>query len=110
MARGVKIVRRRKNSASELPYNEWIPVHAVKFNDDKTVSLMTDGRTANRGRRRMMNVAGYKDASGIFDPIRWDPEYDPEEVGEPLYSSTHSGLPGRRRKKSRKAKARRRRR
>ena len=35
--------RRRNNSADELPYDEWIPTHAVRFNEDGTVSLMGEG-------------------------------------------------------------------
>jgi hypothetical protein len=72
-----------------------------------------------RGRIRKRNVAGYKEAQGIFHPIRWDPDYDPEEVGETSDVRTNWSLPaekvrfyarrGKTRKKG-KAKARRRRR
>jgi hypothetical protein len=50
------------------------------------------------------NVAGYKDAAGRFHPIRWDVEYDPEEVDEPLYSTTHAGLPGQRKRSKKRRK------
>ena len=40
---GARVIRRRKNPVGELPYNEWVPTHAVKFNDDGTVDVMTEG-------------------------------------------------------------------
>ena len=110
---GARVISRRRNPLHhphELPYGEWVPAHAVKFNDDGTVDVMTESQH-NRG---MPNVAGYKDATG-FHPIRWDPEYDPDEITvfrggrettEALYPSTHSGLPVKRRRP--KAKKRRR--
>jgi hypothetical protein len=48
-ARRLKAVR---NPGAELPYGQWIPTHAVRFNDDGTVSLMAEGSARNRGRRR----------------------------------------------------------
>jgi hypothetical protein len=69
-------------------------------------------RTIRKGERFLLslparkNVAGYK-VGGVFHPIRWDPDYDPEEVGEPTYSTTHSGLPGKSGKKTRKKTKRR---
>lgn len=44
--------RRRRNPEGELPYGEWVPAHAVRFNHDGTVSVMTEPRTGNRGGRR----------------------------------------------------------
>lgn len=44
--------RRTKNQGSEVPYGEWIPTHAVRFNSDGTVSLMAEVPTKNRGRRK----------------------------------------------------------
>lgn len=43
--------KRRRNPANELPYNEWIPAHAVMFKDDGSVEVMTEGPAHNRGRR-----------------------------------------------------------
>lgn len=34
--------RRRRNPLGELPYDEWIPTHAVMFNDDGSISLMAE--------------------------------------------------------------------
>lgn len=46
--------RRRRNPEEEIPFGEWVPVRAVMFNDDGTVSVETEpGETvSNRGRRR----------------------------------------------------------
>ena len=50
--RRVKLVRNPEH-AGHLPYDEWIPTHAVKFNTaDGTTSLMTESRH-NRGRRNL---------------------------------------------------------
>lgn len=73
--RRVKLVRNPEH-AGHLPYDEWIPAHAVKFNSDGSTTLMTEGP----GHHGQHNVAGYKDASGTFHPIRWDPDYDPDEL------------------------------
>lgn len=43
---------KRNPGPHDLPYDEWIPTHAVRFNDDGTVSLMTEIPEHNRGRRR----------------------------------------------------------
>jgi hypothetical protein len=66
MARKVSLGNR-----GHIPYERWIPAKAVKFHRNGTTSIKT---------LRKANVAGYKDASGVFHPIRWDPEYDPEEL------------------------------
>ena len=34
--------RRRSNQGSEVPFGEWLPAHAVRFNEDGTVSMMTE--------------------------------------------------------------------
>lgn len=39
--------RRRPNQGSEVPFGEWIPAHAVRFNSDGTVSLMAEVPTKN---------------------------------------------------------------
>jgi hypothetical protein len=39
--------RRRRNDGDEIPYGEWIPAHAVKFNADGTVELMTEASQAH---------------------------------------------------------------
>lgn len=104
--RRVKLVRNPEH-AGHLPYDEWIPAHAVRFNSDGSTTLMTEAHH-NRG---MRNVTGYKDASGIFHPIRWDPDYDPDELitsSEPLYPSTHSGIPKKRKLRVKTKKRRRR--
>lgn len=50
---------------------------------------------AKRIRRafRKRNIAGYKDEFGVFHPIRWDPDYDPEEVGEDRDYATNQSMP-----------------
>ena len=50
--RRVKLVRNPEH-AGHLPYDEWIPAHAVKFNSDGTTSLMTEEHRHNRGRRNV---------------------------------------------------------
>jgi hypothetical protein len=108
---GVRLVSRRRNPEDELPTGEWIPAHAVRFNEDGSVSLM-EGALTNRGRRA--NVAGYRDARGIFHPIRWDPEYDPDELSIPEggsstdYSAPRGFFVGGRRKPKPKKRSRRR--
>ena len=105
--RRVKLVRNPEH-AGHLPYDEWIPAHAIKFNSDGTTTLMTEGP------RRYPNVAGYKDASGRFHPIRWDPDYDPDELsaGEGSvatdWSAPRGFFVGTKRPKRRAAKRRRR--
>lgn len=150
-----RIARRRRNpiaNQDHLPYDEWIPSHAVKFNSDGTVDLMTEGpgqahnptigsyqsglkaaapqiaelienywgdavaarlvamerkygerlnsevfdelydygmreveKVAGilRNAGMVQNIQGYKDAAGHFHPIRWDSDYDPEELEDP---------------------------
>lgn len=82
---GARILRRRRNNPGEqLPYGEWVPAHAVRFNDDGTVSLMTDGGgvLSNRGRRRNV-AAGFYDEDGYFHPIRASYDYSRSRAGEP---------------------------
>ena len=67
-----QIVRSR-NHHEDLPYGEWIPVHAVMFNHDGTVSLMCEHKDAER----LENIQGYY-RGGSFHPIRWDMQYYPE--------------------------------
>jgi len=56
MARRLRVIRNPEG----LEYGQWIPIHAVKFNDDGSVSMMAEHRAANRGRRRRRNIAaGY---------------------------------------------------
>lgn len=86
----VRLVR-NPTHADQLPYNEWIPVEAVKFNEDGSTQV----RTVNRGRRRNV-AAGFYDDEGIFHPLRASFDYKPARVGE--------------RAKRKKAKAKRRRR
>lgn len=38
---------RRRRNPDELPYDEWIPAHAVMFGDDGSVSLMTEPSLSN---------------------------------------------------------------
>ena len=35
--------KRNPNGADEIPYGEWVPADAVRFNDDGSVSVLTDG-------------------------------------------------------------------
>lgn len=66
---GARIARRRRNpiaNEDHLPYDQWIPSHAVKFNSDGTVDLMTEGehnprRNAKPDLIELINT--YNDAS-----------------------------------------------
>lgn len=58
MARRVRL--RRNPGASDLPYGEWIPAHAVKFNEDGTTSVMTETHARNRGHRRYRNAGAVR--------------------------------------------------
>jgi hypothetical protein len=68
---GAKIVRRVSNmgrgcsnpAEDELPYDEWIPAHAVKFRADGLVEILTEAGQSHAG---TPNVEG-----GVFHPIRW---------------------------------------
>jgi hypothetical protein len=105
MARRVNL--RRNPGPSDLPYGEWIPAHAVKFNSDGSTSLMTE-----RGGLPNITLAGFK-SGGKFHPIRWDPRYDPELAGEDTEYDIHPSrdwyrLSGERRPKRRSARRRRR--
>lgn len=80
----------------------WIKTSAVRFNKDGSASIM-------KPQSRQRNVAGYKDAVGRFHPIRWDSDYDPDELSksEPGYATDGSQprgfFVGSRRKKRRPA-------
>ena len=79
---GARVISRRRNPlhhSHELPYGEWVPAHAVKFNDDGTVDVMTESQH-NRGRRNI--AAGFYDEEGIFHPIRSSYDYQPRRAGE----------------------------
>lgn len=106
MARRVKL--RRNPGAGDLPYDEWIPAHAVKFNShDGSTSLMTEThRASNRGRRRRRNVAAgwVEEETGIFHPIRASYDYSRSRAGEKPVKKRRAKA------KKRKAKAKTRRR
>jgi hypothetical protein len=75
MARRVKLTRRKNAATQELPYGKWIPATAVKFNSNGTTSIKSPGR-----RRNISD--GYVDSHGIFHPIRWATDYDPDRADE----------------------------
>ena len=81
-ARRVRLVR-NPSHADQLPYGEWIPAHAVRFNEDGTASLMTEKPVANRGRRRRNVAAGFYDEEGIVHAIRASYDYSPSRAGDP---------------------------
>ena len=57
----------------DLPYDEWLPIHAVKFNDDGTTELLMEAARENP----IANIAdGFVDAAGRFHPIRWATDYN----------------------------------
>lgn len=84
---------------------KWIAARAVRFNKDGSASILKPAA-------RQRNVAGYKDAYG-FHPIRWDSDYDPDELSkaEPGYATDGSEprgfFVGSKRKKRRPAARRR---
>lgn len=78
---GARVIARRRNPlhhGHELPYDEWVPAHAVMFNSDGTVDVMTESE--HEPRRNIM--AGFHDEEGIFHPIRASADYDSSRVGE----------------------------
>jgi hypothetical protein len=83
---GARIIRRRNPAAhaQELPFGEWVPAHAVKFNQDGTVEVMTESpahaAAHNRGRRNI--AAGFYDEDGYFHPIRASWDYSRSRAGE----------------------------
>jgi hypothetical protein len=79
MARKVSL--RRNPHGGDLPYDEWIPAHAVKFNENGSVSVMTEEHRQNRGRRRNV-TAGFYDEEGMFHPIRASYDYSRSRAGE----------------------------
>jgi len=105
---GLRVPLRRNAGPGDLPYGEWIPAHAVRFNGDGSTSLMTE-----RG-SRLPNITleGFT-RGGHFHPIRWDPAYDPDEAGEQSEYNIDppaGWYPGQYRKKQLAKKRRRRRR
>jgi hypothetical protein len=111
MARRVKL-KRNPTTASDLPYGEWIPAHAVRFNDDGSTSLMTDScRSQNRGRRRRNVFAGWTESeTGIFHPIRASADYSRKRAGEKALKKKRKAPKRKAKAKARpKAKARKRR-
>ena len=106
MARTVRLARRNQGSGGgALPYGEWIPAHAVRFNEDGTTSVMTEEHAANRGRRRRNVAAGFYDEEGIFHPIRASYDYSRKRAGE---KAAPKRKPAKRKRAKAKAKARRR--
>lgn len=110
MARRVKL--RKNPGPSDLPYGEWIPAHAVKFNEDGSTSIMAEHARANSRRRNV--AAGYYDEAGVFRPIRASWDYDPSRAGERRPKGFKKGTRGKRysaaRFRRKKSTARRRRR
>ena len=58
------MARRRRRNPEELPYGEWVPAHAVRFNEDGTVSLMTEGRNGNSRQRNQSGVSSQEVEAG----------------------------------------------
>lgn len=89
----------------KVPRGKWIAASAVRFNRDGSASIIKP--------KRKPNVAGYK-VGRTFHPIRWDPDYDPEELQKPEpgyatdWSSPRGFFVGTPKKKSRVKKRRRR--
>lgn len=79
--------RRRRNPAtelSELPIGEFIPVQAIRMNEDGKLDIKVSDATAQRleNPRRRNIAAGFVDEDGIFHPIRASFNYAPGRVGE----------------------------
>jgi len=60
----------RRRNQSELPYDEWIPAHAVLFHSDGRVSLVTEQRR-NPSRRRfaIYNRELKKYIEGVYETL-----------------------------------------
>lgn len=67
--RKVKLVQNPEH-AGHLPYDEWIPAHAVIFNSDGSVSLMTE-----KDAHRNTSVQFGHWAGGTFHPWRASKDY-----------------------------------
>lgn len=79
--------RRRRNPAtelSELPIGEFIPVQAIRMNEDGKLDIKVSDATAERleNPRRRNIAAGFVDEDGVFHPIRASYNYSPGRVGE----------------------------
>lgn len=88
MARKLRVVR----NPAGLETGHWIPAHAVRFNEDGTVSMMTEGRTGNRGRRRNVAAGFTEEDTGAFFPFRGSFDYDPARVGEKVTAADRKRL------------------
>lgn len=98
---GARVIGRRRNPihhGQELPYDEWVPSHAVKFNSDGTVDVMTEAHH-NRGLHNI--AAGFHDEEGIFHPIRSSFDYDPSRVGEVTRAKKKKKRPAAKKKRRR---------
>lgn len=71
--------RRRRNPEDELPYEQWIPAHAVMFGEDGSVSLMTEPRAGNPRPDLIELINTYNEAT---DPgaYRSDEEHEVERT------------------------------
>jgi hypothetical protein len=79
---------RRRNAGDELPYDEWIPAHAVKFNSDGTVEIMTESERETNASVQYGHWAG-----GTFHPWRASKDYKTSTAGEgrkPKYRTSRS--------------------
>jgi hypothetical protein len=74
---------RRRNPESQLPYEEWIPCHAVMFHGDGTVDVMTEESESlsNPGERPVINIYG--------TPGNYTYSLDLSYVGHPGRSYAH---------------------
>jgi hypothetical protein len=77
---GARIIRRRNaiHGREELPYDEWVPAHAVKFNSDGTVEVMTE----EHHQRNKSVQFGHFTADGHFHPWRASSDYSSSYAGE----------------------------
>jgi hypothetical protein len=78
-------LRRNPEHSDELPYDQWIPTHAVRFNDDGTTSLMTEKHAnplANMSQGWLYGryKSGPKKGKLIFHPARDAYDYDPTKL------------------------------
>lgn len=80
MGRKLRVVR----NPGDLEYGQWIPAHAVKFNEDGSVSMMQEGGG------RQQNMAMYRDSMGYLHPIRWDPTYKSSKLS-PFFAAKERG-------------------
>ena len=71
-----------KANPTSFPKGKFIPVEAVRYNRNGTVTVKVKDSVVRSNPTLKRNMANGYIAGGVFHPIRSSPDYDPSAVGE----------------------------